>query len=339
MSRPTTHAPDPDPDPDRESPVRVVLAVATYRREALLAGLLPLLDAQAASLARPGSPRDDTTAQDGPPPAPTCTILVVDNDPQASAREAAASVETTTPLRYVHEPTPGLAPARNRMIQEAGEADLLALVDDDEQPEDGWLPALVDTWHATGAAAVTGPVVSVPEGPLDEWLRGTRLFARASHPTGSDRPGLATNNLLLDLAQVRACGLVFDERFSLSGGEDSMFGQDLARRGLRIVWCDEAVVTESVPMSRLTRAWVLTRGRRFGESWARARVLDRPGGVALRGRLALRGAATWAVGAGGALLARMRRDEGARGAAEFRAAGGVGMVRAALGFVHDEYAR
>lgn len=305
------------------APLHLVIAVATYHREHLLADLLPLLDVQAAGLS--GDVRRG--------------LLVVDNSPEGSARSTAESIVTSTPLGFVHEPTAGLAAARNRMLHEARGADLLALVDDDEQPEEGWLDALVTTWRAGGAAAVTGPVESLPERPLDPWTTGTRLFERVSHPTGSPRPGLATNNLLLDLAQVRAAGLAFDERFSLTGGEDSMFGQTLLTRGLHIVWCDEALVRESVPASRLSREWVLTRGRRFGESWVRARVLDRRNGPALRARFAARGSATWLVGSAGAVLARLRGDEGARGAAEFRAAGGVGMVRGALGFAHREYAR
>ena len=65
-----------------------------------------------------------------------------------------------------------------------------------------------------------------------------------------------SNNLLLDLRWSRRLGLRFDPRFGLTGGEDTMFTHDLVGRGGTIVWCDEAVVRESVPADRATRSWV-----------------------------------------------------------------------------------
>src|SRR3954469_16278179 len=70
----------------------VVVAVLTYRRTDRLAGLLPQLVQQAAAVG--------------------AAVLVVDNDPEASARPVAAG----SPVRYVHEPRPGIAAARNRAL-------------------------------------------------------------------------------------------------------------------------------------------------------------------------------------------------------------------------------
>ncbi|WP_425454326.1 glycosyltransferase family 2 protein [Luteococcus japonicus] len=53
-------------------------------------------------------------------------------------------------VRYVNETAPGLAAVRNRALDEAGNANLLAFIDDDETPAAGWLQHLVRTWRATG---------------------------------------------------------------------------------------------------------------------------------------------------------------------------------------------
>ena len=270
------------------TPLRVVIAVLTYRRPADLAAVLPMLLEQIASLAGRGE------------------ILVVDNDPAAGA---ASSVRDLTPgrVRYAHEPTPGIAAARNRALDEAGDADLLVFIDDDERPEPGWLDALLATHAAEGAACVVGPVVSRYEVEPDPWITAGRFFVRRRLPTGTVLDVAATNNLLIDLAQLRRLGVRFDERYGLTGGSDTLFTRALAARGARMVWCDEAVVIDVVPAARLTRRWVLQRAYRSGNAWSRISLelattpgralLERLRGT-LRGGVRLAGgAARWCVGA------------------------------------------
>ena len=81
-----------------------------------------------------------------------------------------------------------------------------------------------------------------------------------------------TNNLLLDLAAVRLAEVRFDESFGETGGSDASFTAELVRAGGRLVWCDEAVVTESVPAARATRSWVLRRQLREGNAETRIRL-------------------------------------------------------------------
>ena len=72
-------------------------------------------------------------------------MLVVDNDPAASARSACTGFHPA--VRYVHEPRPGIAAARSRALREAGEHDVLVFIDDDERPSAGWLRSLLDTFE------------------------------------------------------------------------------------------------------------------------------------------------------------------------------------------------
>src|SRR3712207_6872477 len=46
---------------------------------------------------------------------------------------------------------------------------------------------------------------------------GSGAFDRPTHPTGATMSGAGAGNLLLDLRQVRALGLEFDERLGLTG--------------------------------------------------------------------------------------------------------------------------
>lgn len=302
----------------------VAIAVLTYQRPGDLAQVLPALLVQARTI------------------EPTATVIVVDNDPAASAeRIVRACAAEGVEVRYVHEPEPGIAAARNRALAECGQ-DVLVFIDDDERPTTRWLRLLVETYLRDRPAGVVGPVVSEPAREPDPWIVAGDFFERERRTTGSEVTTAATNNLLLDLAQVREHGLSFDTRFGLSGGSDTLFTRQLVRSGGRLVWCDEAVVTDVVPATRLTRAWVLRRAYRSGNSDSRttvelavgrrARILAR---LWMTGRGILRlagGSLRWLLGL---LTGSLRRR--VRGRRTIMR--GAGMLAGAWGSVYHEYAR
>jgi GT2 family glycosyltransferase len=84
-------------------------------------------------------------------------FLVVDNAP--SDRRTRDLVARSPGVRYVHEECPGLNFARNRALLEAG-TELVAFLDDDVVPDEGWLEGLHDAWRANrDAAGFTGQVL------------------------------------------------------------------------------------------------------------------------------------------------------------------------------------
>jgi glycosyltransferase involved in cell wall biosynthesis len=297
--------------------------VLTYRRNKWLPALLAELETQTQSV------------------APRAEILVIDNDPAGSA----ASVVTgwsERGVRYVHEPRPGISAARNRALLEAAEADLLVFIDDDELPSAGWLAHLIDAWRAWGCAAVVGPVPARLLGPVDPWVASSGMFDRPRHPSGTELLEGGTGNLLLDLRQVRASGLRFDERFGLTGGEDTLFTRELVRRGGQIRWCDEAEAVEYVPAERLTRDWVLSRNFRCGSSWSRVEM-QMAETAARRGWwrviLTARAAANTGFAAVKLLLSLARGDMAGRARAVCTIASYAGLLVGAFGHGHEEYAR
>lgn len=267
-------------------------------------------------------------------------VLVVDNDPAGSAMPLAQRWQSD-PVRFVHEPTPGIAAARNRALDEAADADVLVFIDDDERPHDGWLRSLLETWEHSGAAAVVGPVLSDFPSEPDPWLVAGDFFGRRRMPTGTEVPMAATNNLLLDLAHVRTHGLRFDLAFGIAGGSDSLFTAQLHRAGGRIVWCDEAVVTDVVPPDRLTREWVIRRAHRLGNSSSRVALALGGGGwqLATRLRLTVAGLARLAVGTVRMWFGVVTSSDTHRARGTRLAARGSGMAGGAWGYVYAEYRR
>ncbi len=306
------------------APRRVVVAVLTYRRTDELLRLLPELVRQTGLV---------------DPPA---RVLVVDNDPGASAAGpvAAAAAERVT---YVHEPVPGIAAARNRALDEAAQDDVLVFLDDDEVPGPDWLAHLLRTRDAhPSAAAVVGPVRSEYDQEPGPWVQAGRFFDRRRLPTGTPVEVAATNNLLLDLHAVRRLAVRFDEAFGLSGGSDTLFTRQLSARGGVMVWCAEAMVVDQVPAARATASWVLRRALRGGNSWSRTSLALEEGPA---GRARLR-AALAGEGAGRLLVGLARAAWGmVRGSATHQARGmrlvarGGGMLTGALGHTYSEYRR
>jgi len=316
---------------DVDSAGGVVIAVLTYRRPEDISLALPRLAAQAETL-------------DGGP-LPAATVLVIDNDPAASARAAVQDIAATLRpglVRYAHEPRPGIAAARNRALADAGTAALLVFIDDDEVPSERWLSQLVELQRRSGAAAVVGPVISEYEHEPEPWIQAGRFFRRRRLATGTRLTVAATNNLLLDLRQIRALGLSFDERFGLSGGSDTLFTRQLVQQGGSMLWCDEAVVVDRVPASRLTRGWVLRRALRSGNSAARVNLeLAAAAGPRLAARASsLASGSLRLLGGAARLGAGLLTGSVAHQAMGLRtAARGLGMASAAFGYVYSEYRR
>ncbi|WP_237558560.1 glycosyltransferase family 2 protein [Cellulomonas carbonis] len=316
--------PDTDAQPTARAAVAgegsVTVAVLTYRRPEDLTAVLPqLLDQLPDALAE---------------------VLVVDNDPDASGRPTVLAVPDAR-VRYVHEPVPGIAAARNRALAESS-ADVLVFIDDDERPSPGWLDALLRVHAAEGSAAVVGPVVSEFEVEPEPWIRDGGFFERRRPPTGAVVEAAATNNLLLDMRVVRRLGLTFDERFGLTGGSDTLFTRRLTRAGERIVWCAEAPVVDVVPRQRLTRRWVLQKALRSGNSWSRTSLELADGPVERSGervRLALRGAVRVGGGAARLVLGAVTRDRAHRARGARTLARGLGLASGAFGYVYVEYRR
>jgi hypothetical protein len=292
----------------------------TYRRSDDLAAALPLVLDQAGQL-------------DGP-----VEVLIVDNDPDGSAR---SQVEAFAGVRYEHEPKPGIAAARNRAL-DAASTDLLVFIDDDERPVPGWLRALVSTYLDGRPAGVVGPVVSEFAAPPDPWIVAGGFFVRRRPATGTEVTVAATNNLLLDLAQVRRRGLRFDGRFGVTGGSDTLFTRQLTASGGCLVWCAEAGVVDVVPVERLTRRWVLRRAFRSGNS-ASLVELELAGAPPDRTRARIRqlgrGAARLGGGAVRLAAGTLTRRTAVRAAGARNLARGAGLVAGAFGRAYAEYAR
>ncbi|MES2467154.1 MAG: glycosyltransferase family 2 protein [Verrucomicrobiota bacterium] len=198
----------------------------------------------------------------------TFSVVVADNDRAGSAREGVETFSRSSSLAvtYCSQPERNIALTRNAAIAHAT-GDLIAFIDDDEFPVPEWLLRLYETLVSGNAAAVLGPVRPHFETPPPAWVIQGRFCERPECPTGTalDWQNCRTGNVLFRRNIIAAGEPPFREEFG-TGGEDKDFFMRLAKAGHTFVWCNEAVVSESVPASRLTRKYMLQRALLRGKN-------------------------------------------------------------------------
>lgn len=293
---------------------RLCVAIPTFRRPDLLERLLTALAAQTL-------PNLRTEA----------VIVVLDNDPDVSARPvvARAGPRSALDVRYEHVAAPGLCVVRNRALAAATAlASFMVMIDDDVEPERQWLEALVDVQERTDADAVVGSIAPrLPEN-APSWLGPLR--ARET-PTFADGAVLADGwscNALVRLETVRRMGLTFDPELNFRGGEDLLFFRRLRALGGTIVFASRARASEAIPAARTTLAFNLLRSFRRGNSLAYSDM---------KLRRSLRTFAVRAVKGLGYIGIGALRYRPVPGI--FDAASGLGMLSGLCGFMYRAYAR
>lgn len=197
-------------------------------------------------------------------------VVVVCNRPTASPALAETCREHGALLLL--EPHPGYASVRNALLTAAlAHADApqqLAMLDDDELPDPGWLSALLDVRARTGAAAVLGPVLTRwPESASASVRRADLPRRRREHPDASPVEDGITGNCLLTLPLP--AGLRFDDSFDTSGGEDAHLFRQLRHHGGHVTWSQGAVVREEPDVTRLTVRALCARSSRNGATASR----------------------------------------------------------------------
>ena len=230
-------------------------------------------------------------------------IVVVDNDAEQSAEAVVNAFGQNMalcqpPIRVVYgvQPERNISSTRNRTV-ELATGDWLAFVDDDERAPANWLEQLFALALSAQVDGVLGPVIPELPAHAPDWIQRGDFYSYTRFATGQDvpLPYLRFGNVLLRGAPVRALPGPFDPAFRLSTGEDADMLIRLIGQGSRVIWHDQAFVTEPVEPTRMTFNWLLKRAYSGGQEFARKTLSGSYGPVSARQRWAL---AANAVGKG-----------------------------------------
>jgi succinoglycan biosynthesis protein ExoM len=191
-------------------------------------------------------------------------LIAVDNSPEGAALNLFREIEAESPIpfRWIHEPRPGVAQARNAALPLAT-GDLVAWLDDDEEAPPHWLAALIAVRENTGAQSVFGPVRATADCVHRAFFE--RLYSRAG-PTQSgsiDRAYGMGNSL-----QPRAMfdePTPFDARANQTGGEDDLLFASWHEAGAAFAWAADAWVIEHVAPERTKLMHGVKRAFAYGQ--------------------------------------------------------------------------
>lgn len=245
----------------------VGICVLTYKRNRQLIALL-------AGIAKLEAPEADVR------------IVIVDNNPDGCARsiveefrQSWADAGHSWPVEYVPEPQRGIARARNRAVAACAETDFVAFVDDDEVPESDWLVSLFSVQASAHADVVVGRVLSRFDTPPPEWVLAGGFLELPRRATGTRVSWALTGNVLIARHLLERYSPPFDERFNLSGGEDTHFFMRANDDGALMVSADDAIVFEDTPSERTTWRSIMRREYRRGNTLSLCMLDLHPSGI------------------------------------------------------------
>jgi succinoglycan biosynthesis protein ExoM len=203
---------------------------------------------------------------------PNIEVIVVDNDPTCSARDFCQQLQASFKwsLKYFSEPQRGVSYVRNCAVAQADpNTDFISFIDDDQVPELNWMEELLTVQQQYNADVVAGPYLAYyPAAKVPKWVIKGKFFDSPRYPTGHLINLTGTGNVLIRSQVLKAMDKIFDERFALTGGEDTHLFMRIYRAGYKMVWADAAMVSEWVPESRTNIKWILRRGYRCHSTYA-----------------------------------------------------------------------
>ena len=237
---------------------RIAVCICTCARAAMLDASLAVLERANAR----GSSGDELI------------LVIVDNQPDGAARACCDRHRQALPmpLHFFEERNRGVSSARNRAIGEALAlgADLVAFIDDDDEPDVDWLSGLVARQRETDADMVFGTWRLPSALTLPRGLARVRYFEPMCLER-RNRYGLpawaGTYNVLLTAHLLRSMtrhGPVFRSLFACSGGGDMDLFIRADRLGFRHATAPDSIVARVWEPQRMTRSGVVRRGFRFG---------------------------------------------------------------------------
>ncbi len=205
------------------------------------------------------------------PSALRAELIIVDNASTDGTAQIAKNFRSPNlAVRYLHEPSPGQAKARNTGLQEAA-GKIVLFTDDDVRPLPGWIEGMCAPIESGQAEAVAGGVVMAPH-LHRPWMEPSHRAALADTSLLSPEavPDLVGANMAFSRAVLSKVPR-FDPALgpgALGFWDDTLFGRQLVQAGFRIAHCPQVQVEHHFQEFRLKGAAFADRAQKEGRSAA-----------------------------------------------------------------------
>jgi glycosyltransferase involved in cell wall biosynthesis len=206
-------------------------------------------------------------------------IIVVDNDVDKTAelviKELSNIFNHTFKIYYSSFSAKGISNVRNELIKKASffNPDFIVFIDDDEFVTSEWLNELVKTIISNNSDAARGPVIAMFEKSVTQSI--SCCFKRESYSNNISINSLTTGNLILKFKSLKEYDVWFDSRFNVIGSGDSYFGNQILKKGAKIVWAENAITYETIPEKRASLGWLIKRVYRHSSTYTYMTKLEK----------------------------------------------------------------
>lgn len=202
----------------------------------------------------------------------TLEVIVVDNDAERSAEKIVADSQKgfKYPIKYISQPYKNISVARNEYLK-AAKGDYIASIDDDEVADKFWLMHLLAAAKEYGADVVFGRINSMYVEECPEWISAGGYFNRPQYKTGTPLTSGGTGSTLISRSALIQTEFTFDLEYGATGGEDADLFHRLYKKNYKLIFCNEAYVSEEVERDRLNAKFLIKKAIRIGQTFSRYR--------------------------------------------------------------------
>jgi glucosyl-dolichyl phosphate glucuronosyltransferase len=198
-----------------------------------------------------------------PPADLQVQVIVVDNNSMDNTPEVAKKF----PIQYVFEKKAGRSSALNAGIA-ASRADLVAMIDDDEEISSTWYEKIAASFRQLGIDFIGGPYLPKFEVPPPKWLTqglrgvvGWMDFGDQPRKYGPDFQGLLLGGNVIIRREILERVGPYNTAIGRTGkrlmiGEDDEMYERLLSAGAQGMYLPELTVQHWIPKTRLTKSYL-----------------------------------------------------------------------------------
>lgn len=197
-------------------------------------------------------------------------IIIVDNDEYLGGKIIVERHKTKFnslyKIRYYTQPVKNLSMSRNLALQESLGSYIL-FIDDDEYADKLWAYSLINGIINYEADVAFGRLELEFSSEVPEYIRCRDYFFPKNLETGSEAQIFYSGNVIIKKSIFEELRITFDEEFGLTGGEDSHLFQRFKDSGKKLIFINEAIIYEYVPLERGNLKYLLKRNLRSGNGY------------------------------------------------------------------------